>query len=582
MRNTLLFVLVIALVLPFAAISAQDTVDVTGLATEFPADDTVVFAAVRVDDAFISSLDSTLAPFYPFVEDLPPGFTIEQGLDLAVMDAGVGTSFAEDIRPWLGDTVAIGLFADPITLEDTEFLSVEEFTDTLEAVVAIEIADRAGAEAFIEAVLAEQGSDVEADTRGNYTAYEIPFGPLVLVDDDTALIGEEFILAEYGLLDGDFASVADSSDFEAAIATLPADDYVSTVYASLPAYRSVVELIAETSTDAFGGQEDAQEQLDTMDLLGLGSISAGATSIGDSTLAIDIVGVGWGSLYQNVDLGSIDPNFASLIPATTPFVIHGTNLRGQFEALTETVSQLDAEDSQEIEDGLAEANETLQAEAGLTLDDVFGWMVNDYAVILRPSDSAQAATSIFGLIGNNPLDLGVLIDATADPAAAIALVDAIETGLQGELAAAFTGSEEAEVDVELTREGDILNLQIIDNSGQIPFPVDLQVGVADDVFFIGTPGVASSIVSGDGGLGSTDSFTAALPTLLEGPVSVYYIDAGNLSSLVEIAASFAEEEADLEDLQTVAEVLALFNHATISQAVDADGNSFGRATISLN
>ena len=581
MRNTLLFVLIAALVLPLAAISAQDFVDLEELTAEFPAEDTIIFMAARVDDAFIGSLDSTLAPFYPFIEDLPPGFTLEQGLDLAVMEAGVGSSFAEDIRPWLGDTVAVGLFADPVTLEDTEFLSVQEFTNTLEAVVAIDIADRAGAEAFIEGVLAEQGSDLEATERGGYTAYEIPFGPLVLVGDDTALIGEEFIMAEYGLIDGDFESVGDSADYANTVNTLPASSYVAGVYVSQPAYRSVVELIAETSTDPFG-QEDAQELLETLDMLGLGSIAAGATSIEGGTLALDVTLTGGANPYQNVDLGSIDPAFASLIPATTPFVIHGTNLRGQYDAVVETIAQLETAGIEEIEDGVAETNEALQAETGLTLEDVFGWMVNDYALILRPSDSAQNATSIFGLVGNNPLDLGVLIDASEDPAAAVALVDAIETGLQGELAATITEGENAEVDLELTREGDILNLQIIDNNGQIPFPVNLQVGVTDDVFFIGTPGVASSIISGDGGLASTDTFNAALPTLLSEPVSIYYIDVGNLSVLVDIAESFAEEEADVEDLQTTSDILALFSHFTLSQAVDADGNSFVRATISLN
>ncbi len=583
MRKSLLVLSVFVVVLSFSIVSvgAQASPDVTALAAEFPADSAYFYGVVRTDDAFIDGMNAVLQPFYPYAEDLPPGFNLRDGINLALQDSGMDITFEEDIRPWLGGTAAVALFVDPNAFDETEFLTVDSAFEDSEGVVAIQITDRALAQDFVEDVFTAQGANIEAQTQGNYTTYEIPFGPIVALDDDTLFIAEELPLETFGILGGDFAPLNTSADFGNVLSALPTADYSVWGYVNVPVVRGVVERVANDSIDEFG-KADANESLAFIDTFGIGSVGGGLTSLDANTLAADVTILG-GASYLNTDLGSIDPAFAALIPSTTPFVVHGTNLTGTFQTTVDALVSVaeDSEDAEEITEGIEEINAELQAETGLTLDDVFGWMVNDYAVIARPSDSALGASSIFGLIGSNPLDVGLLIDASADTAAAVNVVDAIEQTATGALAEAITEGEDADVDLELTREANILTLTIVDNSGELPFPVELQVGVAGNVFFIGTPGIASNIVAGDGGLGSTANFTAATNTILPDSNSVYYLDFDNLAPIVDIAENFAEEE-NAADIATLREVLALFSTATISQSVDADGNANSRATITLS
>lgn len=569
--------LVSVLSLSVVGVSAQvASTDLTALAAEFP-EDAVFFASIRTDDAFIDELDALLAPFYPYAEDLPPGFTLRDGLDLALIESELGLDFERSVRPWLGNTAAAAAFVDPNTLADTEFLTTDRVFDNLEAIIAVEITDRAAAETFFNNAIEAQDADIEATQRGAYTYYEIPFGPVIAIDDDTLLFGEEFIMVETGVLAGDFASLSSSGDLSNTLALLPQSDYNAALYVNVPEIQSVIQTVADTSTDLFGAS-DAEESLAALNVLELGSGVVGFTVLDGRTLTVDLALQNGAALIQEAQIGSVDPNFAAQIPAATPLVLHGTNLNGILQGALDTISELGTEtDAQELEEGITELNDTLQAEVGLTLEDIIGWMVNDYALLLRPSDSALNATSIFGLLGDNPLDGGILIDASADPAAAVRLVDVIEKIITGELADTIT-QEEEDVTIDLAREGDILTVTV--TSGELPFPVEVQVGVSNDVFFIGTPGIASSILAGDGGLGSTSNFEGALSLTLPDTYSLYYADFDNLAPVVEILESVAEDE-DAADIALLGELLALFDHATLSQSLDTDGNAFTRATITL-
>lgn len=581
MRRSLTVMLTLVLALSVLAVGASAQVatdDLNALAAEFP-DNAVFFASIRTDDAFIDELDAVLAPFYPYAEELPPGFTLRDGLDLALIESDLGLDFERSVRPWLGDTAAVAGFADPNTLNDTEFLTTDRVFDDLEVLIAIEITNRAAAETFIENALESQEAGVEALQRNGYTYYEIPFGPVVAVDDDTALIGEEFMMVETGVLDGDFSALSSSGDLPTTMDLLPESSYNAALYANVPEIRNIIRTVAETSTDTFGAA-DAQEALTALNTLEIGSGAAGLVILEGRTLTADVAIQNGAGLLRSAEIGSIDPTFAAQIPATTPLVVHGTNLNGIVQGTLDAVSDLGTEmEAQELEEGITELNDTLQAEVGLTLEDVVGWMVNDYALLLRPSDSALEATSIFGLLGGNPLDGGVLIDASADPAAAVNLIDVIEKAITGEMAAALTEGEDAEVNINMERSDDILTLTV--SNGELPFPVEVQVGVANDVFFIGTPGVASSLLAGTGGLSSTPNYEEALNIILPQSYTAYYIDFANLFPVLDILENVVEDEADAADLAQAAELLALFDHATLSQSLDASGNASTRATITL-
>lgn len=584
LRKSIVVLALLSFVFSFAVVSvgAQATPSTAALADNLPAENALVYASIRTDDAFIDDLDALFAPFYPYAEDLPPNFDIRMGINMALAEAELSGDFETAIRPWLGDTIAVAAYIDDGSYEDTEFLYAEDVFDEMEAIIAVDIADRAAAEKFINSVFAAQDANVEAQQRSGYTVYEVPFGPVIALDDDKMFFAEEIMFDRYNLLSGDYATISGSADFADTLNEMPVSTYSGIGYVSMPTILSVLETVAETTDDEFA-QEEAAEQLTLLNTFEIGSIAMGFTGLANNTIATDILVVNGAGYLNQAELGAISPEFAARIPASTPFVIHGTNIDGALDAALDTIEQTapDSDDVEELAEGLEEVDEVLMAETGLVLEDIVGWMVNDYALVLTLSDSALNASSIFGLIGANPLDLGLLIDATADPAAAVAVVDAIEEVASGELAAAVTEGEEAEVDLELTREADILTLSIRDNTGNVPFPIELQVGVADEVFFVGTPGLATSIVAGDGGLGSTANYTEASSLMFPGTVSAYYIDVDNLMPLVDLAENFAEEESDLEDINTLREILSLFNHLTISQAIDENGNSTGRATITL-
>jgi len=580
-RFTLSLTLLAMVVLCLPLASAQvDTDDLTTLANEFPTEEAVLFASIRTDDAFIQQLDGLFAPFYPYADDLPPDFTLQMGLDLALEEAEIDGTFDEVIRPWLGDTVGLAAFVNPAAFEgDTTFLSVETVFDDLLPAIAVQITDKDEAIAFLEMLMEAEGETADITERGDYTVYVVD-DVAIAFSDDTALLypADEF---ETDLLSGDFATIADDAIFDTTLASMPQDAYNALIYANTPVILSVFERVA-AEPEAFGAEE-AQETIAFFEQFGFGGVAGGAVILEGDTFTIDTVIVDAADYLSAADLGTIDPAFAGLIPATTPFVIHGTNLAASYQAALDVVEQLgDDTDVEELNQGLAEVDQVLQAQVGLNLEDIVGWMSNDYALTLSLSDTALNSSSIFGLIGANPAELGVLIDASADPAAAVAVVDAVEELLDGPLlGAALQQTEEPIVDVSLEREGDVLTATVSDETGQVPFPVELRVGVEDDVFYIGTPGLANAVTAGDGGLASTDALQDALGVFLPEPYSAYFISVDNLTPLVGIAESFADEE-DMDDIETAAELLSLFRHLTISQAVDAENNALVRATITLS
>lgn len=82
------------------------------LSAYFPKD-TMLYAATRTDNNFIASLDRILQAVESQLPQgvIPPQFpsSLTTALDLLMAQAGGGT-FANTVRPWLGDTLAVGIY----------------------------------------------------------------------------------------------------------------------------------------------------------------------------------------------------------------------------------------------------------------------------------------------------------------------------------------------------------------------------------------------------------------------------------------------------------------------------------------
>ncbi len=75
--------------------------------------DTMLYAATRTDNNFIASLDRIIQTVESQLPQgvIPPQFptSLSTALDLLMAQAGGGT-FANSVRPWLGDTLAVGIY----------------------------------------------------------------------------------------------------------------------------------------------------------------------------------------------------------------------------------------------------------------------------------------------------------------------------------------------------------------------------------------------------------------------------------------------------------------------------------------
>ena len=573
MKKMLLVVMLVALPIMAIGVSAQPSIgELTALASVFPANETMIFAAVRTDDGFIDQLDRTFAPLYPLADDLPSGFTFRSALDEAVQDTVPGGTFDSVVRPVLGDVVAVATFVDPRNYADPSNFDVDDATEDMEAIVAVEITSKAAVQQALADIAQRENVELQSDERSGYTVYEIPFGPVIAVNDTIMIVGEEYIVEEMGVIGGDFASLDTSTNFSNTMNALQTDSYNAVVYLNQPAYLKAFETVAES-----GAEFSRAEALEGLPLMrNIGSIGVGVTILNDVTLVADAVVAG-GSINLP-GIGAINPSFAGRIPSSTPFLFHSTNFKGAFDSLVATLDPIAEADGEDLDAAIAEINGELQKNMNMNLDDAIGWMTGDYALLMGVSDSAREATSIFSLIGSNPIDVGMIVDASSNPAAAINVVNSIETALNGAIGQALKEADNADVDFDLSRENDVLTLSIRDLSGDLPFPLELKLGVMDNIFFFGTPGTMASTLNGDGGLNNTTNFQAASSVFLPDSSTVYYIDFDNLVPVVDILDQVGAEEADTADLRTL---LNLLDTATVSSSVQGDVSRV-RATISLS
>ena len=208
----LLFLLTLSPTLGFAQ---SDLAGVAAMARYFPAD-TVFFAATRTDEDFLSLLDTLQQPIFQSAEAAgapSAGASLSETLNLGL--ANINTTL-DGVMGWLGDYAAIGSTAqgfEPATVTPAQgFYAV------------IEIADRAGAEAFFVSVLSLSPFNFARSEEGSFTIFasDLPGGTGIAISDDLLLI--------YPQIGGLPQLIRDTQldfnpDYQAAVGALPADSY---------------------------------------------------------------------------------------------------------------------------------------------------------------------------------------------------------------------------------------------------------------------------------------------------------------------------------------------------------------------
>jgi hypothetical protein len=540
MRKLLIAVLATLLLIvgvsPAAAVPPDELTD---LAEHYP-DDVAVFGAIRTDDAYIDTLNGLAARIGQRVQMIPADFDLREELFS-------GMDFEQAIRPWLGDSAAVGV----------------RFTDVEEVFIAVDVVDREAAQVFMSN-LGLQTSDLRDGTL--YTGTNPQFGINYLLLDDVLLAGQ----GEAGLAwlqQGVRAPLNADAGFADVLTRLPESSYNAVLMGNAPALAPV--LLEDTPTDglmALGFDPQAA-------ISGFGWQAAGFTILDERALTMDVATTITdleAVQAAGISLDGNDPlnlDFASNIPADAPLVLLGTDFGGgllgtlnqieelgnRFEALNEQGMLSRNEESLTLlDDSATFARQAFRGLAGATLEEAFGWMTGTFGMYMTPGLNEN---------GLPTLDTAYLTEAT-DPAAADMFVNTWLPNLLNEVGLDYV-QEEAAVNLPLL--GNIL----ADSAYEIV------AATGNDLFAIGTRSGVEFATGGDTGLPSDATYQAAQAYFLPDTESLAYI---HPAPLQELAGVLAETEPDF---QAVAVLLPIIESGSITASYSDEGNGNARLVLTL-
>lgn len=605
MKRILVIVFLLA-ALGITSVMATPVAELNDLARYFPAD-VPVFVAVRTDDAFFSELDGIIAKVAAALPSgAPAPDTIVEMLDKALADTEPPMSFQEDIRPWLGDTIAVGVLEIPERNGSSmEMLGRRApIDDESPVLVAVSITDRAAVTDFFINGMTESGTEFERTDVADVTiitpieseATETPDGggsesskKVVFVIRDDALFITNQPESATTLPD---SNLADNADFNETFALLPGDDYNITLYMDFGVF--IKENIAN--------DPDAEQ---VMGLLG-GMFNAFGPQVWGVTL-LDGVSLTFDAAQRITDpaafeefgfpitsISPIDPDFAAHIPAGATLAMHSTDLNRSFnggfdmlEKMIADMSEMDLGNQSELEEateGIAQIESAFTAFTGLDLrEDVLPWMTGDYALFIMPNPKLNVRSQ-FGIFQTLPVDFGMAIEVT-DSAAADKTVEGLTEAVE-RIAAMVEEQENASAKIELTTEtiaGTDVSVITI-TSKESPWPVELLIGANDEVFALGTRNAVQAILTRDGGLPSDAAYSNAQAYVLENTYALGYFGPQSLLPLADLITAFADEDDDEaeQNAEAARKLIGLVQSAISSQTIDADGNAVTRVVITLS
>lgn len=583
MRKTLLvaFILLMTVTLLSGTISATSSENFTDLAGYFPADSTA-FIGLRTDDGFIDEIDGLIQTLGNSIPEIAEEeINVRELLDLVTLFGGFGGTFDETIRPWLGDSVAIGLtdIGAYLTLEQTTNM-MENGVDgaTLPLIIAIESTDADEATAFWSTVL-----EIDPTEFDNFIVFDSPEMD-VLIGEDVVLAGDmDSLIAAYT---GDLSPLSDSEDFNTTLATLPHDNYSLLVYANLAGLMESVEnMMDEMSEDDMM----TDMGLDTTMLDGIiaspATFALGVALIDDRNLVMDIASL---PMEDMVDMpgfstqNAVDLTFAERIPANAQLVVMDNNFGAEFLGVFEVLSAMSP-----LVQGLLESSLTVDLGMG-------GDMGLD--------DPNMMAEGFLNALLSDDFDLGIeaenLLTELLMEYIGLNLRDDLLSWMEGDYAT-FISLVEVESDSELpievtfmteTTDGDAtvtmidaINVALVDNEVEIPPELNISFDTDGEVFAVGIGSGVEYALTGDGpSLADSDSFTYAQETLfLDDAISILFINVAPLAEVLPTLADIAGA-GDAEMMSGVEQVLAVFDSLSLTATQADDGTAVIRFAITLS
>jgi hypothetical protein len=585
----ILILLLVMVVLGLGALPtlAVPPADLNLLARYFPAD-TPIFASTRTDDEFLQTLDSVIAKIGAAIPDALPPMTIAEGLDEAVGQLYEEGTFAENVRPWLGDVASVAVTSLDASLDDDA-----SNDDEAPVVFAFSIKDQSAANIFLEDLLTKssveftrvEGEDYLLLLDADDSDQEMVMQSAMLLRDDVFMLTNDASSLPTEVLPENALSA--NADFISALEALPEDNYNLTAYIAL---SGIFQRALENEPEAL----EALGSLSSLFNL-IGPQVWGFTILDGVSPAIDVVQK-LGDLSTLADTGFVtgmptpfNPDFAVHVPASAPLAIFASDLKtsigGALDNLVNMSEMIDempnasGMSAEEIQQGLAQFEQAFTAITGLDFrSDVLDWMSGDYALFLMLNPAVDTS-SMMGLMLAFPVDFGLAIEAT-DPAAAQNMVEGLTRGLNQTLAMAGLSDnatqepDNPQPEVEITSEEVAgANVTVVTiTASNMPWPVELLMGANDDVFAFGTRNAVTAILAPDGGLPSNPEFARAQAFMLDNPVSLGWLGTEGLLPLADLAAAFGPRDESSDQAEQIRSAINLFSSGTITSTMTEDAS----------
>ena len=600
-RSVLALIVALLVLLSALPAAAQTAPDLSALARFFPAD-IPIFISFRTDDGFIATLNNLAERITARVSNGVMDQSLQEALDELVQSLYPGGNFQENVRPWLGDTAAVGF----LSLTQQMTFSADLDSDEQPVLIAISIKNPAAALDFVVNLLNQNRAPFFQTTGDSYTLLVIgqttmpsslDNSTFVVVRDEALLISASSDTSLFAPDTLPSPSLADTPRFTTALGWLPAQSYNAIVYND--AFAGVLNsLPADDLTAGFLTQILGQVGL-TTDIVTPQIF--GFTLLDGTTFTID--GASYAdpsaSPLTSAALRPVDPAFAARIPANVPLAVHASDLKLQIEAaalgintLLETLST-ELADTQDIEEArmelrkqLARANNLFTSLTKLDfVEDVLSWLDGDYIAFLG-LNPALDTTSMMGIMTAFPLELGIGIEVT-DTAKAQAMFEGLTLGLRQlvQMANASASTSEPEPQLAVTTNelaGAAVTVLTI-TSRDLPWPIELLMGTNDRVFAIGTRSAVAAMFSADGGLTTNEAFRAAQAYMLPNANSIAWLNPAGLLPLADLVEALDSGPSAEADARAVRAFLNLITSGTITASNDLTKNlTLVRMTLTLN
>ncbi|MFN8372559.1 MAG: DUF3352 domain-containing protein [Anaerolineae bacterium] len=542
-------------VLPGAALAAS-VEDLTALASYYPAD-TVVFAAIRSDAAYLETLNGLLTRIERRTDS--PIMTIEDMLNQSLSVNNL--SFEDDIRPWLGDSIALGV-RDLNSRFSPGFM------------IAVDVTDNAALAALLDNAAQDSSSGEE------YTQYEFDGAVLRLYGNVLLVSQTEQMLDDAA--EGD--RLSDSEDFSATLALLPEPDYNAVIYLQT---NEIMDLLRE--------QMAAQAAQTGMDLAMFdqfnvaGSEAVGLTVINDLGFAIDIAARPAEEVNPDfapaTDSAPLDLGFAARVPAGAWLYMQDTNFGDDVRRSINLLAfVMEMGIDQQVAQSMARGQQIPAFLDQLDRNDVRAFINLAFAGFTGLNFENDVLANLdgniamyLGLVENEELgyapEMGVVAEMDGD--ASQHIFDSLQNALN-------------QYEANFSVEGNVITIPsparlMAPSDADIPEldnpALDLLLGYNDEVFAAGTrTAVQFSLDPGDASLATNPNFVAAQDYFLPDAETLLFADLAPVIRFIddEVASQASQYGND------ALKVLSLFDSASITSRVDDDGTALARAVIVLH